>query len=428
MLFLSVFLLSLVATDAAMFPKACITPGNNDFPVPCCPMYKGTPCGSGENRGSCVSTSLSRSLPPPDNPNDDRQNFPGYYFSSVCQCKDNFGGINCGGCAGNRWGDNCEKIKDLERQEIREKSETEQKRYMVWLNFCKKKMDPDYYILRAGDRLRSGTYEFLNASYYEVWTFNHYYASKAFINNTRETRSFTFGEGSTGYLSFNRMSLLFLENQMQKCTKDPSFALAYYDWRSDKHCAMCNNDLLGANDDQGYLHPYSAFSKWTMICADFDYPTTYCLMSDNICERPKIRRQPGAVLGSVKATGEDVENCLSQPYVDTPPYNMDSVGSARNCIEVNIDATMSRFFGGTMNEHPIASNDPLFTFHRGLIDKLFEKYILKWGLNKSSYPDNPIYGHGPYDCIMPFYQCTRNREMFVPSTTLGYHYSTYNGF
>ncbi|XP_044143218.1 tyrosinase-like [Bufo gargarizans] len=379
MLFLSVFLLFLVATDAEIFPKVCIPPGTKNFPVPCCPLYKGTPCGSGENRGSCVSTSLSRSLPPPDNLNDERENFPARFFSSICQCKDNFYGINCGKCFGNRYGDNCENQRILIRSEFREKSETEQQLFLAQMDFCKYEIDPDYYILRAGDRLRSGTFEFLSASYYDVWCFGHYYVSKSFLINGTETSRIDGAHRSTAFTTWHRLFLIHLEKRMQECLKDPTFALVYYDWRSEKHCALCNNDLLGASDDQGYLHPQSIFAEWRMICASYRYGSTYCLMSDCICERPKITRRPGAAVSSSIPTIEDIDYCLNLPNFDTEPYTTSSRRSARNCIEgfVNrfeLPGTAAHnmfhvYCGGTMSQVPISCSDPIFVLHHTMIDK-----------------------------------------------------------
>ncbi|CAJ0953763.1 unnamed protein product [Ranitomeya imitator] len=67
------------------------------------------------------------------------------------------------------------------------------------------------------------------------------------------------------------------------------------------------------------------------------------------------------------------------------------------------------YCGGTMSQVAIACNDPMFVFHHTFIDKIFDVYIVRRSLTPNSYPPNPIYGHQPTDCILPFLPCRQQR-------------------
>ncbi|XP_077155123.1 tyrosinase-like [Ranitomeya variabilis] len=435
MLLLAVVLLGISSTSA-MFYRECVK-NVRSFPVPCCPLYNGSPCGAHLNRGNCMPTRSSRIIPDPDILIDDRDLYPGHYFNETCQCKDNFIGENCGQCDFNRYGDNCEKLNTVVRKDIRELSEKERHQYFAQLHQCKYKIDPDYVILVSGDRFRSAAYEFQPASYYDVWCYIHNYITRQFINNTRENNILNFGHGSTAFLTFHRAYMFYLERAMQKCTKDPNFALMYYDWRSETECSICNNDFLGGNDVHGRINNTSVFSSWRSICVEYYLSGTYCLMSNCECERPKFTRKPGATPGLSIPTKQDVDYCLSLPQIDTDPYTSTSQRSFRNCVEgfrnrfENPATTMHNMFhaycGGTMSQVAIACNDPMFIFHHTFIDKIFDVYIVRRNLNPNSYPPNTIYGHRPTDCILPFLPCRQQRRMCVPSSTYGANYSVYNG-
>ncbi|XP_073525047.1 tyrosinase-like [Phyllobates terribilis] len=252
-----------ISSAAAMFYRECVE-NVSSFPVVCCPMYKGSMCGSALNRGSCLPVASSRTVSDPDVTIDDRNTFPSHYFTHTCQCKANFIGENCGQCDFNRYGDNCEYQNTVTRREIRELSEKDRHQYFAQLHQCKSKIDPDYVILVSGDRFRSKAYEFRPASYYDIWCYVHNYITRLFINNTRENSILNFGHGSTGFLTFHRMYMLQLERSMQRCTKDPNFSLLYYDWRNDPDCAICNEDFLCGNNVHGYLNDTCVFSSWRL--------------------------------------------------------------------------------------------------------------------------------------------------------------------
>ncbi|XP_069827969.1 tyrosinase-like [Dendropsophus ebraccatus] len=438
MLALGVLVLCLAVADAFLFPRECVQ-GKTSFPVVCCPSFNGSQCGAAYNRGSCLPTASSRATGPPTVTMDERHLFPKYFFSYICKCKGNYDGFNCGECTFNRYGDTCEKTYPNVRREIRELNDTERERYFAQLHYCKSKLDPDSCILRAGDRFRNNTYQFIDASYYDIFCFGHYYATKPFINNTQENFIPNFAHSGSGFPTWHRLYLLALEKQLQKCLKDPTFTLVYYDWGRDSKCEICNDTYLAGNDDQGYLSKWSIFSKWRLVCGNFDLDATLCLMSDCECERTKITRNPGGTPGFGKPGADDIQYCLDLKNYDQPPYNTRSQQSARNCLEgwVTRNETSGTsmhnlwhvYCGGTMAQVPISCNDFMFVVHHVFVDKLLDRMITINKFNPSSYPsDNNMYGHGAYDCIIPSYRCWRHRDMLVPLLQYGVGYSIFNGF
>ncbi|XP_075054588.1 tyrosinase-like [Mixophyes fleayi] len=439
MLLTSFLLLCLTNVNAMIFPKECL----KDYPgvrVPCCPYYpdsNGSPCGAHLGRGSCVLLSRSRSMPPVDIIIDERHFFPSYFFNTTCLCQGNFWGYKCGECIFGYKGKNCDESYTVIRMDIRQVSLAKRKAYFAALNYCKHITDREYYILQAGHRFRSGTFRFVEASCYDVWCFNHYYATKAFINNTRENNIVNYAHASSGFLTWHRFALLLLERQLQKYMDDPYLALLYCDWRYDSGCEFCNNDFFGDNDDQGNIHPYSIFSTWRLVCGGYEYPETSCLMPDCYCERGKILRRPGGHLTITKSSAADVDYCLSLPNLDTPPYNWESQRSFRNCLEGFMNragraaTTMHNAFhvfcGGTMGEVPLSCNDPIFVCHHAFIDKILEVYIRRRGLTPVDYPPTPYYGQRGNECIQPCHACFLHRDMLQQSTTHGVDYSVYNG-
>ncbi|XP_066444677.1 tyrosinase-like isoform X2 [Eleutherodactylus coqui] len=429
MLLLSVVLLMcLAATDAILFPSIC--PPNLPNRVPCCPSYNGSACGYDLGRGRCLE------VPKPKYPSmDERDAFPSAYYTHMCVCNGNYGSYDCGGCTFNRNGTNCD-LQNIVRREARQLTPTELTAYLAKLHYCKTKIDPDYLIMQAGNRLQASSYQFFLDSYYNGWCYEHYYATKPFLNNSREIYITNCAHGSTAFLTWHRLFLLGLENSMQRCLRDPSFALVYCDWQRDPGCAFCNNQYFGANDATGFISPLSIFSGWRSVCGNFDHARTYCLMGNCICERQPFRRRYGYV-DVPKPNKADVDYCLSLGSLDRAPYTAAVNGSFRSCIEGWINrygqqtSTMHNlwhvYLGGTMSQVPIACNDPMFVCHHLLIDKFFEQWIRRYNANSNSYPNNPIYCHGPYDYITPSYYRYQHRDMVRPLSSYGVTFSIYEG-
>ncbi|XP_053312751.1 tyrosinase-like [Spea bombifrons] len=423
----------------AIFPRACISESNLKNKV-CCPDYNGSPCGLSSGRGECRPNTQRRAAGVIHLWYDDRYSWPDHHFNTTCLCKANYDGYNCGYCKSGYTGPTCSTRLVIVRREIREYSVPERTTLFAKLHYCKTVISKEYVILTTGDRLHQDAFKFKDASYYDIACFAHYYAIKPMVNNSQIFFTINFAHSSSAFLPWHRKFLLFFEHLMQICLSDPTFAVPYYDWRFDSNCPICTDPFLGDSDKQGALSKYSVFSTWRAICAEYDFDDQYCVMSDCICERAKITRKPGYHPFSRKPTGADVDRALTYSTYDTFPYDPSSTRSFRNILEGFMSAVdgVTRttglhnlfhvYCGGTMTQVPISANDPMFYLHHAFVDKIFEVWIRRYGVTPAEYPPNTIYGHGPNECMPPFFPCCVTRDYLTTSIALGYDYSFYNHF
>ncbi|XP_063813000.1 tyrosinase-like [Pseudophryne corroboree] len=436
MLTTTLLLLCIACANAFMFIRECVDSRGPDgtFPVPCCPLYNGSPCGESFGRGTCVLVKKTRSGDVQDRHIDERYGFPQAFYSTICQCAGNYDGPMCAECKHGYMGDDCSIPYSVLRKEIRQMSLLEWRNFKAALNYCKVVIDPYYYLMKALDRLSSESYVFITASYYDVWCYNHFYATLPFINNTRENNIINYAHYSTGFLSFHRYLLLKLENQLHRCMNDPDIAIPYLDWSQDIGNELFTDEYFGSVGSNGRITENSVFSTWHLTCGGYQYPQTACLMEDCRCQNPGIERQIFD-LNVPLSTRADINYCLSIDVLDTAPFTW-GVTSFRNCLEGNINrygqsATTNHnafhmVVGGTMSQVPISCNDPCFMFHHSFIEKIFCIYSEKIQITPDDYPpDNHIYGHGANDCITPYTSCVKQKEMFVSCASLGVQYTSY---
>ncbi|XP_068127201.1 tyrosinase-like [Hyperolius riggenbachi] len=257
-----VLLMCLPVLKGCVFPKECVQ-GYDGRVRRCCPNYKNSPCGSDLGRGYCGAVGTIRAVYPPDINEDERKDFPRFFFNETCHCYDKYMGPNCGECNFGYRGPTCKEQYNVTRRDFRELSLAEMTAYNAALHYCKSKIDPEFVIMRTSDRFRKRSFEFLEASYYDVLCFTHYYATKDLISNSKETAfSINFAHGSTGFLSWHRYYLLLTERQIQKCLKNDSWALAYYQWQYDSECFVCDNDYFGKSNINGKIESQSVYSTW----------------------------------------------------------------------------------------------------------------------------------------------------------------------
>ncbi|KAG8430822.1 hypothetical protein GDO86_019959 [Hymenochirus boettgeri] len=295
-------------------------------------------------------------------------------------------------------------------------------------------------LARAEDRHHRAPIRFVDASVYDVFAWTHYYSMKPIMVNSTLDTSRNYAHQGPAFPGWHRLALLFLERQIQLMTGDEDFALPYYDWRGEKNCSICTNDIIGDNDEQGNLHPNSHFSSWRAICSGYDYPDAYCPVVEEH-QMEKLLRKPGTDPVSNRLPSfKDVEDTLRWRDFDTAPYNETARRSFRNALEGflrpsdgetlerNMHNLVHMYLGGTMSRVPISSNDPIFVLHHSFVDKIFDKWIEKYNASPNVYPENNELGHGPSDCCTPYFPCYRNKDLLQSSTQLGYKFSTFQNF
>ncbi|XP_072269580.1 tyrosinase-like [Pyxicephalus adspersus] len=435
MLNIIIFLTICLSAVESQFPRVCTTEAAL-LTKSCCPLWKDkSPCGSLSGRGRCRNW-----LPFTGKEiqyNDDRLDWPRNYYENTCECYGNYSGFDCGDCKFGYHGAKCDRKKVVVRKEIRELTVLEQKRFFSYLALAKTTKCHDFVILSTGDRHHRETYRFVDASVYDVFTWMHYYSMKPILKNSTFDPNKNFAHQGPVFPGWHRLNLLFLERQIQMMMGDEDFALPYYDWRGEENCSICTDELMGANDAQAVLSPYSHFFSWKAICSGFDFPDEYCPLADVEYKMERIHRKPGATPYAPNLpTYEDVENILKLEDLDRPPFNETAIRSFRNALEGFLSpdgVTLKRslhnlvhiYLGGTMSQVPISSNDPIFILHHSFIDKIFDTWIAKYNKSPKSYPENDQLGHGPNDCATPYFPCYKNKDLVLRSTQLGYTFSAF---
>ncbi|XP_075067537.1 tyrosinase-like [Mixophyes fleayi] len=421
----------------SQFPRVCATEAAFRTKS-CCPLWKDkSPCGSLSGRGKCINWAVFRGSKIPQY-NDDRLDWPRHYYDNTCECHGNFSGFDCGDCKFGYHGEKCDRYKVVVRRELRELSFLEKKRFFSYLALAKTTKSKDFVVLSTGDRHHRETYRFVDASLYDVFAWLHYYSMKPILINSTFDPDKNYAHQGPVFPGWHRLGLLFLERQIQLMMGDEDFAIPYYDWRGEKNCSICIDELMGSNNAQGVLNPYSHFSFWKAICSGYNFPDEYCPLADSEYKMERLHRKPGTTPYAPNLpTFEDVENVLKIKDFDVPPYNETARGSFRNALEgflapdgVTLKRSMHNlvhiYLGGTMSHVPISSNDPIFILHHSFIDKIFDTWLTRYNGSPDTYPENNELGHGPNNCSTPYLPCYKNKNLFLKSTDFGYRYSTFH--
>ncbi|CAI9584606.1 unnamed protein product [Staurois parvus] len=383
MIALGVFLVLCFNLVQGQFPRACTTDTAIQTKI-CCPLWKdGSPCGSNSGRGRCrnritITPFAAGTVPQYD---DDRLDWPHFYYNSTCECFKDYRGYDCGDCKYGYFGEQCDRKNTVVRKEIRELSFLERKKFFSYLALAKTTISQNFVILYTGDRHHKDTYRFIDAFIYDVFSWIHYYSIKPLLLDGDFLLTRNYAHQGPAFPGWHRLGLLFLERQIQLLTGDENFSLPYWDWRGEKKCSICNDDFFGDNDVQGFISSYSHFATWKSICSGYNYIDVYCLSAVDYNQMERLHRKPGVENGTFLPTFQDVEDTLKWEAFDTIPYYRTSKKSFRNALEGFLnpaDGTTLRrsmhnqvhiFMGGTMSEVPISSNDPIFVLHHAFIDK-----------------------------------------------------------
>nr|XP_002119601.1 5,6-dihydroxyindole-2-carboxylic acid oxidase-like [Ciona intestinalis] len=437
----------------AQFPRACATL-EAILSHECCPELAGTgsSCGELEGRGSCQDITID------DLPHgqqyvlvgiDDRERWPERFFNRSCVCNGNFGGFDCSGCKPGWEGDDClTRRAPAVRQNIMNMTAEERNVFLDILDLSKTTPHPDYVV--AQDHYRNllgenGTEpNFTNISIYDLFVWVHYYSVRdTLLGPGQAYTAIDFSHEGPAFLTWHRMHLLGLENDLQDLSGDPTFALPYWDFAiGGTECDVCTDELLGGQEttDPTLLGSNSRFADWEVVCLSLDWFNDNVKLCNGTNEGP-IRRNPGGNIDRPAVQSlpvpEDVAECLKVAEYDTFPYFSDSDKSFRNALEGYSDVdgefevgvrTLHNlahlFLNGTGGMTHASANDPIFVLLHTFTDAIFEEWMLRSNATVTDYPtqDAPI-GHNLDFNMVPFFPPVTNRDMFVPSDQLGYSYA-----
>ncbi|KAG8561774.1 hypothetical protein GDO81_015472 [Engystomops pustulosus] len=435
-----IFLTLFLGVVQSQFPRSCTTSSALESKT-CCPLWTDdSPCGSQSGRGECRNVVVFTPLAAGRvrQYDDDRLDWPRFYYESTCKCFGNYSGYNCGQCKYGYTGDKCERQNTVIRKEIRQLSFLERKKFFSYLALAKTTKSTDYVILTTGDRHHRDTYRFVDASIYDIFAWIHYYSMKPILENGTFDASFNYAHQGPAFPGWHRLGLMFLEREIQLLTGDENFGIPYYDWRGENNCSICSNELLGESNEQGFLDDGSHFAFWKSICSGYNYADAYCQTAGDKCQMERLHRKPGSDPRVKRFPSfQDVEDTLKWKDFDRFPYDSTSRRSFRNALEgflkpsdgLTLERSMHNavhvYFGGTMSQVPISSNDPIFLLHHSYVDKIFEAWLQRYNATPDKYPNNDEDGQGPNECATPYFPCYRNKDFLTSCSNFGYKYSKY---
>ncbi|XP_068121835.1 tyrosinase-like [Hyperolius riggenbachi] len=438
-LVLAIWLLYL-SQVSGQFHRECVTSEALREKV-CCPAWDGSPCGELAGHGKCsINTSSEHSSAPEDyhhslyDPScmDDRMFWPHGHFKHYCQCYGNYSGYNCGQCKYGHYGDKCDQRKTLIRREIRSLHSKERMKFIRYLKMAKTTTSRDFVILVSENRTRPETFGYKNASVYDIFVWIHHYATKPILINCSFMET-NFAHNGPGFLTWHRMSVMYIEREIQRLTGDDWFAMPYYNWSNDATCKICTNSFMGSSDKNGMIANSNFLASWETICFNSGDPEQYCstALEDSTMY---LQRDPGHGGDKRMPTYQDVQNSLQWEVYDKPPYNMNARCSFRNTLEGNVSPKNGKtdgiylhnafhdYLNGMMADTSMASNDPMFILHHCYVDSILEMWTSCYGGNPEMYPENDIPGQGPLDFVVPFYPYLRNKDLLQSSLVFGYSY------
>ncbi|KAM4694803.1 tyrosinase-like [Discoglossus pictus] len=377
----------------------------------CCPYFNGSPCGSSSGRGNCMyiapNTRAQGEIPMNE---DVRLRWPSYYFTWVCKCNYPYWGYDCSECGPGLDGPNCDKTFAVIRRDMATLSARDQIDYMTKLHYIKYKKSERYCILESGDRQRKEGYKFSVASVYDTICFDHHFANKAiFMNN--QAYSGNFAHNGVGFCTWHRGHLLQLEREIQYHTRDPTFALHYFNAIRASNCDICHENLLGESDVFGMIDENSVVSHWRAICSGPDYNEEICLNSKCECERAKLRRRPGYRTGSALPNIGSLYACT----------NLTNAGEFVQCLEM-LHGVVHNYFAGDMSKLASACTDPMFYAFHSLVDYWCELGIRRNILTVAKYPSTQTTGHSLHDMLVPIFPPMTHGMMLTRCSNIGYNY------
>ncbi|MET9848987.1 tyrosinase MelC2 [Streptomyces ossamyceticus] len=210
-------------------------------------------------------------------------------------------------------------------------------------------------------RLVTALIELKRSGRYDAFVTTH----NAFILGDTDNGERT-GHRSPSFLPWHRRFLLEFERALQSV--DPSVALPYWDWTTDRtpRASLWAPDFLGgtgrSRDGQVMDGPFAASTgNWPI--------------NVRIDGRTFLRRALGSAVRQLPTRAE-VESVLAMPTYDMAPWNSASDGF-RNHLEgwrgVNLHNRVHVWVGGQMGTG-VSPNDPVFWMHHAYIDKLWAEW------------------------------------------------------
>ena len=176
--FLLLVLLLLPILTHTQIPAVCSDPDSLRDSI-CCPDTTDGICGSDAGRGQCVSLSLTDYDP---SSSDVRENWP-HYYTQMCECNENYGGIDCTRCKLGYYGNGCTQKQVIPRREAGSFSDSDWGELSKVLRLTRD-YDSGYKVVLQEELPGTENLETTNISLYGLYVWVHHYAAKDSLDSS----------------------------------------------------------------------------------------------------------------------------------------------------------------------------------------------------------------------------------------------------
>ena len=459
------------------FPAICNTKANLDNKI-CCP----NDCSKSDGRGICKSitaevkvqwesanstlTDIIRDAAevPEKSTTDSRYLWPTAVFENVCECHNNYGGVDCSECDFGWTGEDCEEKSIIIRKPFRKLKEAE-KINLIEATIALKNETDQWSVIIAEPREPSGTVKLLDISTYDFLVHIHSYVSRdkkcvEINNNTRVD----FAHSGPVFPVWHRHYLLIIEKEYQRVMNDTSFGLPYWQWEENDRTPFTDEYFGQPSNSYGVRQNITGVfgnpQKWNTVCDLLVYDNdTDCSDNWKLCNPDKdlenervLQRGDETNQGSYLPNSDEVKIAIAAPsfhaadengsyiYLQKDPRTSfrsrlegwNTICSAATCTgprdpdeKQYMHNNVHNWIGGHMGVISAAVNDPIFNLHHCNVDRILESWMQRFTNETLPTYDSVTGGHPGHnwdDYMVPFFPLIKVSERYKTATELGYKY------
>ena len=378
---------------------------------------------------------------------DARCQWPIAVFESVCECHNNYGGVDCSKCDFGWTGENCEEKAQVVTRKPFQNLNEQEKRALIQATIDLKSEMGQWSVIVGEPHHSTGTVTLQDVSTYNFLVQIHSYVSRdKMCKNVNSNITVDFGHIGPVFPVWHRRYLLIVEREYQRIMDNSSFGFPYWQWEindktpfSQEYFGNLSIDIPGAFEDP---------QNWSTIC---DLPVrndTQCKANWEPCnpnddlERDMINRtlQRGNQETYLPHLHEVMIAIAAPLYYDINNLRdsfssrlegVITICSKDGCVgcpdsdKQYMHNNVHNWIGGHMAQITAAVNDPIFSLHHCNIDRILESWMKK---NMAETP--PLYypvagghpGHNMEDYMVPFFPLIKVSQQYKFTEDWGYKY------
>ena len=464
------------------FPSVC----NNPYYIEsktCCPNNCGGPA-----RGACRNIAgevaaqwesadpavTSIMLDAPNNPAkgtaDARYQWPTVVFENVCECKGNYGGVDCNQCDYGWSGEYCDTKTLVTRKAFSRLTDEEKEAFVQATLDLKNEMGYWSVIVHEPSSYTTGSVTLQDVSTFNYFIFLHEYTARAHQQVCLEANNgvkIDFAHQGPVFPVWHRNYLLVIEREFQRIMDNDSFGLPYWQWE-ENDMSMFTPQYFGvpSHNDHEVVNVMGSVinpTNWNTIC-DLEYrrpniPFCWpywkpCNPEIDLAKQNPLQR--GGISYYLPNTVE-VQIAITAPSYDSADDEREfgiysprgsfrnrfegysSICSAAQCAGPrNTDTRFTShmhnavhvWIGGHMLIVPSAINDPIFNLHHTNVDRILESWFNRYANGSSNSQLLTAYapvsgghpGHNRDDYMVPFFPVRKPGDMYRIAAEFGYEY------